>query len=85
MKYKFKYKKNFFWISKEVIGHALERKSNGEFDDNRMVLYFENGSIEVICNWSKCSLILGQDWVIAQKTAMEKEIGQPIKLNVSSK
>ena len=82
MKYKFKYKRNFFWITKIVIGHALERKSDNTFDDNRMVLYFEDGSIEVISNWKYCSLKLGIDWVLAQKTALEKEINQPIKLNV---
>lgn len=82
MKYNFQYKKSFFWISKKVIGHGLERRSDGSFDENRMVLYFEDGSIQVIPNWSKCHLKLGTDWVIAQKTAMEKEINQPIKLNV---
>ena len=82
MKYNFKYKKNFFWISKKVIGHGLERKNDGNLNEDRMVLYFEDGSIEVIANWSKYSLKLGIDWVLAQKTALEKETNQKIQLNI---
>lgn len=82
MKYKFNYKKTFFWHSVEVVGHALERNPDGTYNNNKMVLYYENGGIEVLSDWSKCSLRLGLDWVLAQKEAMEKEAGNPVKLNV---
>lgn len=82
MKYKFNYKRKFFWRSVEVVGHSLERSQDGTYNSNRMVLYYENGGIEVLPNWSQCSLRLGVDWVLAQKEAMEKEAGGPVKLNV---
>jgi hypothetical protein len=82
MRYKFKYKRYFWWNTKEVIGHSLERDYDGKYNTNRMVLYFEGGGIEVISDWNKYCLKLGNDWVLAQKNAMEKEIGQELKLNV---
>jgi len=96
MKYKFNYKKtnSLFWKSKEVIGHSLEYydekiyNQNNELlqinkkPQNSMILYYENGSIERICNWDKYDLKLNTDWVLATKKSIEKEIGQDVKINM---
>ena len=82
MRYKFKYKRYFWWSTKEVVGHSLEKNYDGTYNQDKMVIYFENGGLEVISDWGKCALKLGIDWVLAQKNAMEKETGQELKLNV---
>lgn len=77
-KFKFKFKKSgaLFWKTRIVTGSRMEK----EID--RMVLFFEDGGIEEITNWSKYDARLGVDWVLAIKDQMEKEAGQAIKLNV---
>lgn len=76
MKYKFKYKKGLFWTSAIITGHMI----SAELD--RMDIFFEDGSLRSISNWSKYDLKLGVDWVAATKNLMEKESGQEVKLNV---
>lgn len=75
MKYRFRYKNGLFWTSKTVVGHRWDK------DQDKMVLYKHDGAIEEIACWSKCSVRLGIDWVLAQKKAMEKQVGQPIVLD----
>lgn len=78
MSYKFKYKRFLFWNSYKVIGHTLDEKQN------KLVLFFEDGSIREIKKWTDCEVQLGTDWVIAQKKVMEKESGQVIPLSVGN-
>lgn len=72
MKYIFKYKKGFFWKKIEVVGHKILN------DLDRADLFFEDGSIYSISQWSKCDLKLEKDWVLALKKQMEKESGKKI-------
>ena len=78
MKYKFKYrhKNSFFWKSKEVIGHGVDFVEESIIQDDKMVqktrkpidamiLYFEDGSVERICNWQNYNMRLGSDWKLA--------------------
>ena len=74
MTYIFKYKKGWFWRSAKVVGHRLDQSNN------RMDLFFENGSIKSIGQWDKYDLFLGTDWVLFTKNQMEDESGQDIKL-----
>lgn len=60
--YKFKYKRKFFWITKNVVGHSLVEKLD------RLDLFLPDGSIHSVSGWSKCDMILGKDW----KEAKEK-------------
>jgi hypothetical protein len=55
-----------------VIGHRFES------DQDKMVLYFEDGSLREIKGWRSCELKLGVDWVLATKKLIEKEAGQEI-------
>lgn len=96
MKYKFKYKhkKNFFWKSKNVIGHSIEYFDEKIFNtkneliqinrrpQNCMILYYEDGSLERISEWDKYDMKLGIDWKIAVQKQMESEIGQDVKLKL---
>lgn len=82
--YFLRFKRHFFWnffsITKKykVIGHALDKESD------KMVLYFEDGSLKEIVKWKNCQIELGTDWVLAAKKKMENEIGQTIPLKVYS-
>jgi hypothetical protein len=93
--YKFKYKRlgSFFWKTYVVKGHGLEfveeqayNEMVGKFTkymskpNNAMVVYLPDNSIVRIPKWDECQLKLGSDWALAQKNAMEQEIGQPIQL-----
>lgn len=79
MKYVFRYRRKGIWKKATVIGHRLEK------DLDKMVLYFEDGSIQEIAEWSKCDLKLGVDWVLAAKKDMEKKAAQAIPLDVNAK
>lgn len=76
--YKFKYKKRLFWSSVKAAGHQYDK------DSDRMDIYHADGTITSLAHWSKYDLRLGKDWVEATKAQMEKEAGQPIKMNVNS-
>jgi hypothetical protein len=76
MKYVFKWRRNLFWKSKKVIGHRYES------DMDKMVIYFENGAIREIKKWSDCEVMLGSDWVLAQKKNLEVRAGTTIPLNI---
>jgi len=79
MNYKFTYKRRWWVPSKSflVAGHRLEAPQD------KMVLFFPDGGVREISEWSRCEVRLGTDWVIAQQKAMEKQAGQPIPLAVT--
>jgi hypothetical protein len=72
MKYKFKYRRYFFFKTFKVVGHSHDK------DQDKMLLFFEDGGLREIKDWKKCEVILGTDWVLAVKAQMEKETGQKI-------
>jgi hypothetical protein len=65
--YKFTYKRHLFKKSVIVIGHSYL------LDQDKMILYFPDGSISEIVAWSKCRGFLGVDWVAAVKAQMNVE------------
>lgn len=76
MGYVFKYRKKFFWKKVSVVGHNyLEQQ-------DKMVIFKEDGSLREIKNWSKCEVALGTDWVLAVKKKMESQAGAAVPLNV---
>ena len=77
MEYLFKFKKRrcFFWNSVKIIGHRYDK------NQDKMILYIKNGSVEEIAEWSKCSIRLGVDWVIAVKSNMENTSGHTVKIH----
>lgn len=92
--FKYKHKNSFFWKTKKVVGHGvdyleeinIDMRTNSYTNKIRkpidaMVLYFEDGSIERIPEWSNYYMKLGSDWALVIKNKMEKESGVNIKLN----
>jgi hypothetical protein len=76
MQYKIRYKRRFLWKEITVTGHRYEPSTD------KMVLYFADGSIKELPQWSKCEVFLGTDWVLAVKKDMESKAGQSIPLTV---
>ncbi len=72
MRFEFHCRKFLFWRSYLVIGFKYEK------DLNRMILYFEDGSILELCEWSKYDCKLGQDYFDCIKKDMEQKAGQSI-------
>lgn len=74
MEFKIKFRKSgkLFWRTEKVEAYRL---NNG-----RLSLYFKDGSIEEIANWSEYDCRLGTDWIAATKNAMEQEAAQPMSL-----
>ena len=68
--YYFKWRKGFFWKKKKVVGHKYQE------DQNKMLLYLNNGGLHEISNWSQCECKLGIDWVLAVKDQIKEEAGQ---------
>lgn len=81
MKYKFTFKRGWRKKTFLVVGHAFNRELN------RLTLYFEDGGLREIPEWSKCECILGSDWALAVKKDMEKKSGQaiPVDRNLDAK
>lgn len=76
MSYVVKFKRKWFWRSFTVVGHQWITQAD------KLVLYFSDGSIREIPEWSKCEARLGVDWVLATKKQMETESGVDIKTRV---
>lgn len=72
MTYIFKWKRWLFWKSRRVVGHRYTH------EQNKAVMYFEDGGVLEIKDWSKCVVRLGPDWALAQKKAMELEAGASV-------
>ena len=68
--YWFKYRRKFFWRKFKVTGHKFEK------EQNKMVLFFTDGSLREISNWNECEIALGVDWVLASKEQIKEEAGQ---------
>lgn len=66
-----------FWRQRLVIGYRLLTESD------RMVIFFEDGSIEELAKWSDCHSKLGIDWVLAMKKKMERDSGASIPVDVT--
>ena len=78
MSYIFKYRRNWFWSKETVKGHGYIA------NQDKMILYFPNGSVREIKEWSKCENQLGLDWVAATHKKMEKDANQSIPLNTGN-
>ena len=74
--FKFKFRRSRWWFKKtyKVVGY------NPMPEVDRMALYFPNGSLYEIPDWSKCECWLGVDWVIWQKNRAEAQAGVDLKL-----
>jgi len=59
-----------------IQGHRYEQSMN------KMVLFFQDGSVREIPNWSSREVVLGVDWVLAVKKQMEAQSGQSVPLTV---
>lgn len=91
--FKYKHKNSWFWKTKKVVGHGIDYleelmvdvKTNSTTNKIRkpidaMVLYFEDGGIERIPEWSNYFLKLGSDWKLALKNRLEEESNVEVKL-----
>ena len=91
--FKYKHKNSWFWKTKKVVGHGIDYleelmvdvKTNSTTNKIRkpidaMVLYFEDGGIERIPEWSNYFLKLGSDWKLALKNRLEEECNVEVKL-----
>ena len=67
--YKFKYKRKWFWKTEKVVGHSYQE------NQDKMCLYYEDGSVKEIVKWSNCAVKLGADWVRVTQKKMEREAG----------
>ncbi len=76
MQYVFKYRRRLFWKKEVVKGHGYDSAQN------KMILYYPDGSVREVSNWSKCEVALGTDWVLSVKKNMEQQAGQSIPLSV---
>ena len=68
--YWFKYRRKFLWRKFKVAGHKFEK------EQNKMFLYFTDGSLREISIWDECEIALGTDWVLASKEQIKEEAGQ---------
>ena len=65
----------FFRRIKRVVGHKHDEKQN------KMIVYFLDGSVREIADWVNCEMLLGADWFVYIKKDMEQKAGQPIITN----
>ena len=68
-KYKFSWRRYFFWSTLLVTGHRYQE------DQDKMVLYLEDGGLREIKKWIDCECKLGADWVNMTKDAIKEEAG----------
>jgi hypothetical protein len=74
MTYKVQLKRFLFWKSYVVTGHQVISQ------EDKLILYFADGSVLALKGYHNLSLKLGVDWVLFQKKQMEQESGQTISL-----
>jgi hypothetical protein len=68
--YYFRWKKKYFWHKEKVVGHKYEE------EQNKMLLYLDNGGLREVAHWDQCECKLGIDWVLAVKDQIKEEAGQ---------
>jgi hypothetical protein len=76
MRYKFTWKRHLLKKTQLVIGHQYDN------NQDKMVLYLEDGGVREIKKWKDCECFLGSDWVASTKKNLESKVGQTIPLNV---
>jgi len=78
MEYIYKYKKinSWIWKKEKVVGHKLI------VDLDKLELYYKDGSVQQIPEYSKLLVKLGQDWVVSVEKSMKKESGLDIKAEI---
>ncbi len=76
MEYLFRWKRKIFWNYTKIVGHKYDE------NQDKMILYYKNGSLREIKKWADCEVLLKTDWVLAVRSKMEQESGQTVKLNV---
>ena len=67
--YLFKWKRFIFWRKLKVNGHRYDE------DQDKMLLFFEEGGIKEIKEWSKCELQLGVDWLAITEQDIKETAG----------
>ena len=68
--YFFRWRRRLFWNKVKVVGHKLE------VEQDKMLLYFPDGSLQEIKKWSDCEIKLGVDWVLVTERQIKAEAGQ---------
>ncbi len=71
--FKIKIRKRFFWEEFIISGFRQE--------NDRMCLFFEDGSCLELSKWSRYDCQLGTDYFDAVKKIMEQKAGQSIPTN----
>jgi len=67
--YLFKWKRFIFWRKLKVNGHRYDE------DQDKMLLFFEEGGVKEIKEWSKCELQLGVDWFAITEQDIKETAG----------
>lgn len=77
--YSARWKRKLVWRKEKfLIGHRYDK------DQNKMIFYYQNGSIKEVAKWTECAIKLGVDWVLWTKEQMEREANTAVKLNVDT-
>jgi hypothetical protein len=71
MQYKFKFRRLGSLISHTIVVEA--HKYEPAMD--KMILFLKDGTMREIACWSRCEVVLGPDYIVAQKDAMSKSTG----------
>lgn len=66
------------WHAASVAGHRHD------VEQDKMILYYADGSLREIARWKECECRLGTDWVIVVQKNMAAQAGQPIQLEVAN-
>lgn len=78
MNYVFKYKKagRWFWKTIKVSGHGYIA------DQDKMVLYYPDGTIRELAHWKDYEVTLGLDWKETMRKQKSKEAGVSVELEM---
>lgn len=67
--YMFRWKRKIFWSKVKVNGHRYDE------DQDKMLLFFEEGGLREIKKWSDCELKLGIDWFAVTEHDIKETAG----------
>ena len=74
--YRIRWKRKIIWHTfKNVVGHQFAE------NQNKLAVYFDDGSLCEIKKWTDCEIALGVDWFLAVKRHEEEKAGINIKTN----